>query len=180
MQTIMRTLVAAGLLPVVLSGCILVRTTEHRIKLNENGSGEALLRLIDIRSDEQTDSLVHRDFDQMMKTYDKYGIDEFEKSGRKITSKQFVVHGDTLILEISYTFPHPESVEGLHIAKDGFTMGVNASREVLRTNGTMQNPKPGFQQILWEPGARRLMYVIREKTMPPSVSLTNLYLRMRH
>ena len=180
MQTIMRTLVAGGLLPAILSGCILVRTTEHRIKLNENGSGEALLRLIDIRSDAQTDSLVRRDFDQMMKTYDKFGAEEFEKFGRKITGKQFVVHRDTLILEISYTFPHPESVEGLHITKDGFTMGVNASREVLKTNGTLQNLKPGFQQILWDLSARRLMYVIREKTLPPSVSLADLYLRMRH
>jgi hypothetical protein len=180
MQTIVRYLLAAVMLPVILSGCILVRTTEHRIKLNDNGSGEALLRLIDIRSDEQADSLIQRDFDQMMKTVDKYGVDEFERPGRKVTGKQFVVHGDTLTLEISYTFQNVDAVEGLHVTKDGFTMGVTGSREVVKTNGTLEDVKQGFQQIAWDLSARRLMYIIREKVMPPSTPLTALYLKSQH
>ena len=51
-------LLAAGM----LSGCILVRTTEHRISLRPDGGGEAVLRLIDIRSDETVDSLAEVGF----------------------------------------------------------------------------------------------------------------------
>ncbi len=177
MRTILRFLPAAALLSAILSGCVLVRTTEHRIKLNEDGSGEALLRLIDIRSDEQTDSLIQRDFDQMMVAYNKYGIEEFEQTGRKVTGKQFLVRGDTLILEISYTFKKIEAVEGLHMTKDGFTMGVASSREVVKTNGKVENIKKTLQQIDWDLSARRLMYTISEKSMPASTSLSDLYVK---
>ncbi len=168
-------LLAAGILAVILSGCVVVRTTEHRIKLNEDGSGEGLLRLIDLRSDETDDSLVQRDFTQMMKTYDKYGIEEFEQNGRKITRKQFSVRGDTLILEISYVFPKLEAVEGLHVTKEGLFMAVGEGREIVRTNGKVEEVKPGVQRITWDSDAQRLMYVIREKTMPPGRSLAELY-----
>ena len=43
---------------VLLPGCILIRSTEHRISVNDDGTGEAVLRLIDLRSDEMADSLV--------------------------------------------------------------------------------------------------------------------------
>jgi hypothetical protein len=175
----MHHLCAAASLAVVLSGCIVVRTTEHRIKLNEDGSGEGLLRLIDLRSDETTDSLVRRDFDQMLKSYDKYGIEEFERTGRKITGKQFIVHADTLTLEVSYVFQKADAVEGLHVTKDGLHMGVADSREIVKTNGKVETVKPGFQQITWDAGARKLMYIIREKTMPPGRSLADLYRRSR-
>ncbi len=179
MKTFLRFLPAAFVLPLFLSGCVLVRTTEHRIIINNDGSGEALLRFIDIRSDEQVDSLFQKDFNQLMMAYTSFGVEEFERGGKKITSKQFVVHGDTLILEIAYTFPRIESIDGLRISKDGFVMGVSSSREVVKTNGSVSKVKPLLQQIEWDLDARRLMYIIREKAMPPSRSLAGLYQNRR-
>lgn len=72
-------LVAA--LAVALPSCLLIRTTEHRIRLNENGSGEAMMRLIDIRSDGKTDSALARDYSIMMASVQKEGVVEFEKGG---------------------------------------------------------------------------------------------------
>ena len=175
MRMALRQLFTAGLLAGVLSGCVVVRTTEHRIKLNDDGSGEGFLRLIDLRSDETTDSLVRRDFDQMLKTYDRYGIDEFERSGRKIVDKHFLVHGDTLILEVSYVFSKIEAVEGLRVTKEGLYMAVGEGREILKTNGNIEEVKQGVQRIAWDADAKRLMYVIREKSMPPGESLAALY-----
>ena len=131
------TLVAA--MAFFLPACLLVRTTEHHIKLNKNGSGEGVMRLIDIRSDGRTDSLVARDYAVMMASIEKEGVVEFEKGGRKVTSKQFFAAGDTLSAEISYTFPNLSQVEGLKLRKDEMFVVVNKGREIIRTNGSVES-----------------------------------------
>jgi hypothetical protein len=166
-----------ALLAIVLPGCILIRTTEHRVKLNDDGSGEALLRLIDIRSDEMTDSLVRRDFDMLMVGLEEKGVKEFEKAGRKVSTKQFSVHGDTLICEVAYTFETSAAVEGLRQTKDGFYLVVAEGRQIVKTNGKVETWKEGSERIVWNADARRLLYIIREKTLPASTSLAGLYLK---
>lgn len=168
---------AAVFLGVLLPGCIVIRTTEHRIKLNSDGSGEALLRLIDIRSDAVTDSLVRRDFVMMMKGVEEQGVKEFERSGRTVTTKQFSVRGDTLMCEVSYTFQKVAAVEGLRQTADGLVMIVGEGREVVKTNGTVEAWQANGQRIVWDADAKRLMYVMREKTLPASTSLASLYLK---
>lgn len=76
-------LALCAVLALFLPACILIRTTEHRIKLNENGSGEAMMRLIDIRSDARTDSALARDYAVMMASVQKEGVTEFEQGGGK-------------------------------------------------------------------------------------------------
>jgi hypothetical protein len=164
-------LIVACLLP----GCILIRTTEHRIVINEDGSGEAVLRLIDLRSDETQDSLIIRDFDVMVSSYENEGIADFEKGGRKVTGKQFFLRGDTLVAEIRYTFPSLAAVEVLRLAPQEIYVVVNQEREVVRTNGTIESWQDSQQRIRWPRDARRIFYQIREKTIPPSVSLAALY-----
>src|SRR5207249_645777 len=66
-----------------LPGCLLVRTSEHIITLNEDGSGEGVIRLFDIRSDGQTDSLVKVDFDDLMVAYGSEKVAEFERLVRE-------------------------------------------------------------------------------------------------
>lgn len=102
-------LLAAG---VLFQGCLLVRTTEHRIKLNDGGGGEAYMRLTDIRSDGVTDSARFHDFGVMMASAELEGIKDFERNGRKVTSKQFLMNGDTLSAEITYTFTELETQIG--------------------------------------------------------------------
>ena len=169
------TVVAAVVLAALLSGCILVRTTEQRINLRNDGSGEAVLRLIDIRTDEQADSLVQRDFRIMMSSFDHEGIEDFEQNGRKISAKRLFTRDDTLYAEISYTFNVTGAIEGLRMTHDELYLVVNGGREIARTNGRVEPWQNGTQRIVWKRDAQRLLFQIREKTLPPSTSLARLY-----
>jgi hypothetical protein len=160
-----------------LPACLLIQTTEHRIKLNENGSGEATMRLIDIRSDAPTDSALARDYSVMMASVQKEGLTEFEQGGRKVLSKRFYASGDTLTAEINYTFPTLDQIEGLKVKKDELFVVVHEGREIVRTNGKVRSWVRGSQRIVWPRDAKRLMYQIREITLPKSVSLAPLYMK---
>ncbi len=162
---------------VFLQGCLLVRTTEHRIKLNDGGGGEAYMRLTDIRSDGVTDSARIRDFGVMMSSAELDGIKDFERNGRKVTSKQFMVNGDTLSAEITYTFTQLEMIEGIKIKDEEIFVVVNDGRDIVRTNGKIKSWERGSQRIVWPIDTKRIMYQIRERSLPPSVSLSELYIR---
>ncbi|MBM2839576.1 MAG: hypothetical protein HW412_104 [Bacteroidetes bacterium] len=115
-------------------GCLLVRTSEHIITLKEDGSGEGIVHLVDIRSDASSDSLVRRDFDDLMAAYGAAHVEEFEKYGRQITRKRLRVRGDTLMAEITYAFRSLRAIEGLRATKDEFILVFDPDREVVRTN----------------------------------------------
>jgi len=170
-------LVLAGILAgvVLIPGCILIRTTEHRISINEDGSGEAVLRLIDLRSDESVDSLIQRDFRIMLSSYEREGEDTFEREGRTITGKKLYARADTLYAEITYTFASFMAIEGLHATDEELYVVVPEGREVIRTNGEIRPWTGDALRIVWDRDASRLMFQIREKQLPPSTSLARLY-----
>ncbi len=170
-----RLVVGTVLLALLVPGCIFVRTTDHRVDVNRDGSGQGFLRLIDIRSDQTVDSLLVRDFEEMMIAYGKPGVAEFEQNGRKITSKAFSVHGDTLILDITYTFSSLEGVEGLRVTPDELYIALGEGREVVKTDGKVSSWLNNTKRIVWATDATTLHYVVREKNLPPSVSLASLY-----
>ena len=177
MSRIACSLALSAALAAFLPACLLIRTTEHRIKLNENGSGEASMRLVDIRSDAPTDSALARDYAVMMASIQKEGLTEFEQGGRKVLSKQFHAGGDTLTAEIIYTFPNLDQVEGLKVRKDELFVVVHDGREIVRTNGKVSSWTRGSQRIVWPRDAKRLMYQIREKALPKSTSLAPFYMK---
>jgi hypothetical protein len=162
----------------VLPGCIFIRTTEHRIAVNADGSGEAVLRLIDLRSDETADSLVQRDFRIMMSSYEKEGDGQFSRQGRTITRKKLFTVGDTLNAEIGYTFEHLQSLEGMHVTDAEIYVVVPSSRRIVRTNGKIQPWTAEAVRIVWTRDARRLSYQITEISVPPSTSLAPFYRAM--
>ncbi len=170
-----RSLVPLLLLLFLAPGCILVRTTEHSIRLNKDGSGEARLRLVDLRSDGATDSAVVRDYGVLMGSLEKDGYKDFEQDGRKVSDAQFFLHGDTLGVEIRYAFKSLTAVEGLRVKPDELFMTVADTREVVRTNGRLSTADNKMQKISWPRNATRLSYVIREKQLPPTTSLAPLY-----
>jgi hypothetical protein len=171
-QTLLIPVLAVSLGP----GCILIRTTEHRITFNSDGTGEAVLRLIDLRSDETADSLVQRDFENMMSSFEKDAVRDFEQRGRAITAKRLFTRADTLIAEVAYTFTSLQAIEGLHVTDQELYVVVNDNCEVVRTNGTVGTGADGGQRISWKRNAPRLFFQIRERTLPPSTSLSRLYL----
>jgi hypothetical protein len=170
-----RPFLAAAVTALFLPGCLLIRTTEHRIKLNDDGSGEAYMRLVDIRSDGVTDSARIRDFGVMMASADKEGVKDFEGPGRKVTSREFVVSGDTLSVQVNYTFRGIDYVEGLKATDDNLYVVINDGREIVRTNGKIRSGENKTRQIVWPRGAKRLMFEIREKNQPAGTSLAALY-----
>jgi hypothetical protein len=158
-----------------LPGCILIRSTEHRISVNNDGTGEAVLRLIDLRSDELADSLVQRDFRIMMSSYEKEGEAEFSRQGRTITAKKLYTRADTLYAEIGYTFANLQAIEGLHVTDTEIYVVVPATRHVVRTNGQIEPWTGDAKRILWKRDARRLLYQITENSLPSSASLARYY-----
>ncbi len=162
-------------LAVIIPGCILIRTTEHRITVNEDGSGEAVLRLIDLRSDEMADSLVQHDFRIMMSSYEKEGADQFSRQGRTITNKKLFTIADTLYAEIAYRFDQFAALEGMHVTEEEIYVVVPATRHVVRTNGKLQPWSNDAVRIVWKRDARRLLYQITENALPPSTSLARFY-----
>jgi hypothetical protein len=146
-----------------LSGCILIRTTEHRINLQPDGSGEAVLRLIDIRTDELTDSLAERDFRILMSSFEQDEVEGFEEGRRKITSKRLFVRNDTLVAEIGYTFTGLEDIEGLHVTEDELYIVVNEAVKWCGPTAVWSRGETS-QRIVWSHDARRLVFGYRKRS----------------
>jgi hypothetical protein len=166
--------VLAMCLTAILAGCLQVSTTEHRIKLNKDGSGEHMLRLVDIRSDATTDSAVAHDFRAMMTFYDD-AAKEFVSRGRTVMEKKLFARHDTLIGELDYTVKELGAIEGLRVTEKELFVVIGPSRVIVKTNGKIRSEESGYQRIVWDRDATRLFYSIREKEMPPTVSLTPMY-----
>lgn len=168
------------LLPVLLAatqitGCLLVRSTEHRIRLNKDGTGDALMRLIDIRSDAATDSSVDADFQELLDIMRDSTVAGFETPGRIITGKQLLLSGDTLVGEVAYAFRSLDDLEGLRESEDEFFVLVGPDRVVVQTNGRIVPGETGGVRIVWTKETTRLQYEIAERLVRPSLSLAPRY-----
>jgi hypothetical protein len=159
----------------LLSGCLFIRETEHRIKLNDDGGGEAQVKLVDIRSDGTTDSAVTADIDVMLASYQGDIDVEFERRGRTLLSKKFLTSGDTLSAELQYSFRKLTAIEGLLVTANELSIIVAQEREIVKTNGTVSQWHQNSQKISWPRDAERLMYRIRERVIPPGVMLGRAY-----
>jgi hypothetical protein len=159
----------------MLPGCILVRTTDHRIRVNTNGTGEAVLRLIDLRSDGTTDSAIATDVVRLVSMFNDSGPRFFEQNTRTIQHKQFLVQGDTLSLEIGYGFQDLTAIEGLRITPDILYLVVEQPRDIVKTNGRIEPWLEGSKRIVWDRDATRIFYTIRERFMPQTVPLAKWY-----
>jgi hypothetical protein len=177
MKTLSTAITVAGMLlaPLLLDGCLFVRETEHRIKLNDEGGGEAMVRLVDIRSDGETDSAVTADMNDLLASFQGEVLKEFERKGRKLVGKRLTVQGDTLNAEFQYTFGSLASVEGLMVSAQELAIIVSEEREIVRTNGSVQAWHRNATKISWPRDAERLMYRVRERVVPSSVLLGPKY-----
>jgi hypothetical protein len=162
--------------PLLLQGCLLIGTTELRVKFNDEGEATVTMICTDIRSDAPTDTTRLRDYGILMASLNGDGLRELEQR-EKVTflNKHFTVAGDTLNAEVTYFVHHAEDVEGLRFTPDAITVVVLKEREIVRTNGTVGPFSPLEQKISWPIDAREVTYTIRERKMPESVSLASLY-----
>lgn len=166
---------APVVLALLLNGCLLVRTTEHRMTLNGEGGGDALLRLVDIRSDADTDSGRALDYAELEDILADSTLRGFVTPGRAVTGRRLQLRGDTLIAEVTYRFDAAEAVEGLSLQRGGYTVTVASHRELVGTNGSVETLRDGSLRIAWPPDARTLQYTVSERAPDPGVSLAPWY-----
>jgi len=167
---------AALLLTVsIFHGCLLVRTTEHHVRLNADGSGEAILRLYDIRSDAQSDSGIASDVARLLVVANGKGVSLFEQNTRKLRGRQFMISGDTLSMEIDYTFSSYTAVEGLRVNADNLFLVVGPTMDILKTNGKVEDWMEDLRRIVWPRDATRLSYIIREHAPRKATSIVRWY-----
>ncbi len=165
------------LVALMFPGCLVVRITEQRIRLNKDGSGSAVLRLTDLRSDARTDSGAFRDYGTMMGALDQEKVKDFEGRERRLTGKRFMVHGDTLIAEVTYQFSSLGSIDGLNVTDDMLFIIVAEGDEVVKTNGKVESWGHTGTRIVWDRNATSLVYQIRQAFVPESYSLAPYYLK---
>lgn len=144
-------------------GCLEIRTTEHRIRVNEDGSGDHSLRLIDLRSDAVGDSAIGADYRGLIAGFENELDKEFDVKGRKITEKKLYARGDTLIGELTYTVREISHIEGLRVTEKELFVNIGPEREIVRTNGKISAGERDQTKITWDRDATRLLYVIRER-----------------
>jgi hypothetical protein len=167
--------VGLSLLAATVPGCLLVHSTEHHVRLNPDGSGEAILRLHNLRSDGVTDSAIASDVARLLTAYNVSGTAMFEQNTRKIQGKQFMIQGDTLGVEIRYTFKALEGVEGLRENADILFLAVGPDNEIVRTDGKVEPWMNDLRRIVWPREATHIFYVIRERTPRRSTSIVRWY-----
>jgi hypothetical protein len=170
-----RLTIGLALLATAVPGCLLVHSTEHHIRLNADGSGEATLRLHNLRSDGDTDSAIASDVARLLTAFNVSGTAMFEQNTRKMQGKQFMLEGDTLGVEIRYTFRSLEGVEGLRENADNLFLAVGPDNEIVRTNGKVESWMNDLRRIVWPREATHLFYVIRERTPRKSTSIVRWY-----
>jgi hypothetical protein len=162
------TLVLARLLALfvsasLLSGCLEIRTTEHRIKVNEDGSADHALRMIDIRSNAAGDSAIGSDYRALTTAFQDEIDKQFDAKGRKISDKKLYARGDTLIGELTYHVREISHIEGLRVTADEIFVNVGPEREIVRTNGKISPGERNQVKIAWDRDATRILYIIRER-----------------
>jgi hypothetical protein len=163
-------------LSVLFPGCLLIRTTEMHISIEENGGANVKMVLSDIRSDAPTDSERVRDYGIMMASLSAEGLHDLEEREElTFLDKKFFLRGDTLDAEVLYAVHRVETIEGLRTTADEFSVLVSRDREILSTNGRIERMSKTEQRIVWPPTARELSYVIRERSVSSSVSLASDY-----
>jgi hypothetical protein len=175
LATITSRAAALFIVGILAQGCIVIRSTEQRVWFKKDGTGEGILRLIDVRSDETTPEGVKADFESMMNLYLQTGLEDFENSGRKVTGKNLYLSGDTLIAEIRYAFTAVSALDEMRFNNEETFVVVPAGKIIVRHNGSVESYFGDSRRIVWDRDTPRVMYQIAEQRLPPSTSLAPLY-----
>lgn len=168
----------AGLLVVLIlgfHGCITVSAVEHRIKVNPDGSGIAVIKFLDFRSDAVNDSAYTEDLNQLLDILGQERIEEFEKGGKKILKKELYLSRDSLSLRVEYEFRSLQSIDGIRVSADKIFFVVDESRRVVSTNGEIENQNGSSKRMVWKAGARYFSYLIEDADPPQGRSLSQAY-----
>ncbi|HEY4644015.1 MAG TPA: hypothetical protein VIH68_04785 [Bacteroidota bacterium] len=158
-----------------INGCILVSAVDHQIRVNGNGSGVAVITFLDLRSDGLDDSTYFDDMNVLLDLLGREEIEEFEKDGKEILKKEFLLSGDTLSLRVEYEFKNLQTIEGVRETNEEIFFVVNESRQIVRTNGNIKGDPSGGKRMVWQTGSRFLSYLVKDAIPPKGRSLAQAY-----
>jgi hypothetical protein len=154
-RTILFSIVA--LFGLVVSGCLTTEYKEYTIKLNDDGSGEAAIKFINIVSqmDDSTD-ISKDDFNQLISDYIEGDALQNDFPDAKIISKKLFAENGYLCGEVNLTFDSLSSVNLFQFDKQSPYMSyVNSYSETyVESNGLYdENVMP---VVFWNKNIKKL------------------------
>lgn len=145
----------------LLSGCLSIERKEYTYKLKPDGSGEGVIRYVNITSTEDDGKDVSfKDFAELVTDYIEGTKFEDDHPALRVTSKSLTEENGVLVAEIKFTFTSPDSA--------GFLMRPNCSccpvmyfvksdansETITETNGKLIESVAASPFVEWEPGTR--------------------------
>jgi len=167
----------------VLSGCLTVAGKEYQIRLNDDYTGSATIRFIDIASEpDDTVDASGDDFHHLISAYLNGSEIENQNQGWHHVRKRLYEENGVLSGEISFEFDSLAAVWLFRFDQESplmFYVGTDRStEEVLETNGVF-NPE-SMPVVFWSHDSRELLLRTRIRSDNPNrQSLLNAYTAWR-
>lgn len=158
--------VTLGLLTVVaFTGCLNVEKKEYWFKIKADGSGEGIIRYVNIvSSDEDDQDVSFKDYATLVTDYVDGTKFEDEHPGLKVAEKKLYEKDGVLCGEFKFTFPSLDSA-GFFWQKDcdccpvlHFVKTDMGSENVIETNGKLIEDIASSAFVAWEPGTREFSF----------------------
>jgi hypothetical protein len=150
---------------VFITGCLSVEKKEYRFKINADGSGEGMIRFVNIVSqDDNSKDVSFKDYAELVTDYLEGTKFEDDFPNMKVISKKLVEESGMLVGEVSFTFSAADSVGFFRYSNKDcaplmyFLKNTNQTETVMETNGKVITgvTEPPF--IIWDSGAKECTF----------------------
>lgn len=153
----------------MLSGCLTTEYKEYTFQINEDGSGNGIIKFINILSQEDDGMNVSAsDFGQLIDEYLNGNSFEEENPYYQVTHKKLFEENGVLCGEVEFTFTHVDSIGFLSFNNCQCTPLLyylgSISETLIDTDGNYLGLKRDLPIISWEAETKRVFF----KTMVES------------
>jgi len=141
------------------TGCIIFHSVSYEVNVNDDGTGTALLTIEDINTDANTKEAIDEDVRSIL----EYGlksaefVDEQNKDGKKITSRNVMVEKEKLNALVRYEFSDISKVEGMQFEDPYYYLTIPAEDSIISTNGQITRTNE-YQRIVWDKSIKTLKF----------------------
>lgn len=166
---------------VLLGGCLTSEYKEYSFKINADGSGEGVIRFINIVSeDDEGENVSFDDFGELIDGYYNGTTFENENPHYVVTDKRLFEENGVLNGEVTFTFSNADSI-GFILFPDCSCASVlyylgSYSESFMQSNGKYLGFGRDLPVIVWEPGTSEYTFQTSVKDdMSDARSLLSLY-----
>ena len=141
------------------TGCIVFNSVTYEVNVNEDGTGTAFVTIEDMN----TDAITQEDLDADVNSIFEYGlkgqefVDEQEKDGKKITSRNLLVEKGKLNAIVRYEFSDIGTVEGMQFDDPYYYLTISPEDSIISTNGQITKTDQ-YQRIVWDKSIKTLKF----------------------